>query len=111
VLTSIWAEILHIDRVGINDNFFAIGGHSLLATRLISQVRDRLKCEVPLQTLFEAPTVALFAISLLQDVPSPHEVEKIAHLIASVAQLSDAEVSQRLRDLADASNASDKSWR
>jgi acyl carrier protein len=61
VLASIWCEMLGVDRVGIHDNFFALGGHSLLATRLMARLRDVLKVELPLRTVFEAPTISELA--------------------------------------------------
>jgi len=61
MLASIWSNILSINSVGIRDNFFELGGHSLLATQVISRVRDTLTVELPLRSLFEAPTIAEFA--------------------------------------------------
>ncbi len=58
VLASIWAEVLGIDRVGIDEDFFELGGHSLLATQVLSRVRRLLAAELPLRALFEAPTPA-----------------------------------------------------
>jgi acyl-coenzyme A synthetase/AMP-(fatty) acid ligase/acyl carrier protein len=57
-LAQIWSEVLNVERVGINDNFFDLGGHSLLATQIFSRMQDVFGVELPLRALFEAPTVA-----------------------------------------------------
>ena len=61
LLAGLWQEVLQVDRVGIEDNFFALGGHSLLATQVISRLREILRIELPLRALFEAQTLAGFA--------------------------------------------------
>ncbi len=57
LLARLWAEVLGIESAGMHDNFFALGGHSLLGTRLISRVRESFGVELPVRTLFEAPTI------------------------------------------------------
>jgi len=59
-LVEVWTQLLG-RTVGIYDNFFELGGHSLLATQLISRLRDRFQVELPLRSVFEAPTIAALA--------------------------------------------------
>src|SRR6185369_6692261 len=63
-LTSIWSEVLKIDRIGIHDNFFKLGGHSLLATQVASRLRDLFRVELPLRYVFEYPTVNALAAKI-----------------------------------------------
>ncbi|MFG3016839.1 amino acid adenylation domain-containing protein [Streptomyces cinerochromogenes] len=60
-VVEVWSEVLGVDRIGVHDDFFALGGHSLLATQVVSRLRRRLGADVPVRTLFSAPTPALLA--------------------------------------------------
>ena len=63
-LRDIWSEVLGVGSVGVTDSFFDLGGHSLLAIHVQALIRDRLGCELPVATLFQAPTVERLAAVL-----------------------------------------------
>jgi amino acid adenylation domain-containing protein len=88
-LTNIFGEVLGVDGVGINDNFFELGGHSLLAIQVISRLRDRFEIELPVQAVFEAPTVAELVIVMVQNLAEQSEGGDVPQLLAEVERLSD----------------------
>ncbi len=69
-VAGIFAELLRVERVGANENFFDLGGHSLLATQLVSRLRDRFGLEIPLRQIFESPTVAELASAVSAPAPA-----------------------------------------
>lgn len=91
-LARIWADVLGVERVGVDDNFFAIGGHSLLATRVAFRIRESLKVDVGAMAVFEHPTIA----ELATIIPAPNSP---ADRAAEVANMSDGEVEAMLQAL------------
>jgi acyl transferase domain-containing protein/acyl carrier protein len=84
-ITEVWRTLLGIQRIGVDDSFFELGGDSLLALRLAGRLRETLNLDVPLQDLFDAPTIAglagivrttLLASRLLQTTPGSVEDER-----------------------------------
>jgi len=81
-IAAVWQEILHLDRIGIRDNFFDIGGNSLLVTKAYSKLKIALPDDVKswaLTDLFKYPTIHSFAAYLHPDpLSSPHPSEELA---------------------------------
>ncbi len=99
ILVGMWAEVLGIERVGVNDNFFELGGHSLLATRIIAQVNQAFQVELPMHRLLEMPTVAGLAIAIVDSLAlSTVNNEEAARVLAELEQLSDEEAEAMLAD-------------
>jgi len=75
LLAGLWAEVLRIERIGVEQNFFELGGHSLLATQLVSRIRATFGVELPLRMLFERPTIAEFAKLVEQALQAKTETQ------------------------------------
>jgi amino acid adenylation domain-containing protein len=79
-LIDIWQELLRLKQVTVHDNFFELGGHSLLATQMTSRIRDAFGLELPLQSVFETPTIAQLA-PILESLRAAPSVPKVPPLV------------------------------
>jgi thioesterase domain-containing protein/acyl carrier protein len=70
-LAEAWRELLGVDDVAPDDDFFALGGHSLAAVRLFARIRKHYQVDLPLATLFQAPTLAALAALVAQHANIP----------------------------------------
>ncbi|MEO6921134.1 MAG: amino acid adenylation domain-containing protein [Collimonas sp.] len=89
ILAELWAETLHLPRVGIDDNFFELGGHSLMIVQLISMIRQQFMIDLPLDTLFQVSTIACLAERLDQESvarPNLTPMQRPARIPLSFAQ-------------------------
>jgi surfactin family lipopeptide synthetase C len=96
VLAKIWAEVLRIERVGINDNFFEVGGHSLLATQVISRIYNTFLLEIAVRSLFDAPTIRELAEVLVKQESVPGQTLAVAQLQQKIEEMSPEEIQQAL---------------
>jgi amino acid adenylation domain-containing protein len=75
IVAGIWCEVLKLPSVGRASNFFNLGGHSLLVTQMLARVQEYLKVELPIRSLFEAPTVELFAQQIQEQITAGKQSE------------------------------------
>jgi acyl carrier protein len=101
LLADLWRTLLGIENLGVDDNFFQLGGDSLMAIQLGTRLRDTLGLDVPINELFDIPTIAGLAARLekLQQGTKAQQVSLDATL-AMVESLSDEEVKKLLAELA-----------
>jgi amino acid adenylation domain-containing protein len=75
-LCSIWCEVLELDEVGIDDNFFDVGGHSLSGMRVLARVRRDLRVDIPIRRLFDHPTIGELAVEVARKAEQANQGTK-----------------------------------
>jgi len=95
-MAALWEEMFGLQRLSVNDNFFELGGNSLLGIQLISRVRKDFQIELPLNTLFETPTVSGLAAAIAATRLREKEAEEIERLLREIESLSPSELQATL---------------
>jgi phthiocerol/phenolphthiocerol synthesis type-I polyketide synthase E len=95
-IAGIWQELFGVESVGLHDNFFELGGNSLVGIQLMSRMRKVFMADIPMNSLFESPTVAGLANVVSGIHLKGQETEELEQLLAEIESLSPEEVELRL---------------
>ncbi|MES2299305.1 MAG: amino acid adenylation domain-containing protein [Pseudomonadota bacterium] len=95
-LAAIWCELLVLDKVGRNDHFFELGGHSLMVSQFVARVRDTLGATIALVTVFQRPTIALLAETVVLAELERFSQEEANALALDIENMTDEEVERML---------------
>jgi acyl carrier protein len=88
IVAEIWQGLLGIDSIGVHDDFFELGGHSLLATKLVSRLREIFRIDLPLDILFDKPTIREVMDNIVHTWGDSEVVEEIAKTYREVQMLT-----------------------
>jgi acyl carrier protein len=97
VLADIWADVLHLERVGVHDDFFDLGGHSLMAVQILFQIRKHFQLDLPLKMLLaDGCTIAGLAQAIQEHQLEQAEPQELAVMLEALNELSDEEIKELL---------------
>jgi acyl-CoA synthetase (AMP-forming)/AMP-acid ligase II/acyl carrier protein len=88
-LSALWSDVLQLESIGMNDNFFLLGGDSLSATRLLVRIRELLEVTIPIPTFFGEPTIAAGSKYISQH--SSHPVGALEEMFDEIQEMSEEE--------------------
>jgi acyl carrier protein len=97
VLRTVWAGILGMEKIGIEDDFFELGGDSILATQIISRLRQMFRMDLPPIILFDASSIEKLADYMIAHETRPGLTEKTAVVLQRIEGMSEEEVARSLR--------------
>lgn len=95
-IAGVWQDVLGLSRLGIHDNFFDLGGNSLLGIQLVSMLRKAFLLELPMNSIFEAPTVAEQAIVISETQRKESDLEELDQILKEIEGLSAEDLESRL---------------
>jgi phthiocerol/phenolphthiocerol synthesis type-I polyketide synthase E len=97
-ISQMWADILGIKPIGIDDNFFDLGGHSLLATLFLSELQDKFQIRLELRNIFESPTIATIAELVKVQLEESDSDEEVENILNEIEGLSEEELRESLAE-------------
>ncbi|MDB4955290.1 MAG: non-ribosomal peptide synthetase [Myxococcales bacterium] len=98
VIVDVWASVLGVSPIGVEDDFFELGGYSLALTQAVAMISDALNVDVDFDALFDHPTVGQLAAALLEAAPA-RDIEQNAQEFLRVAKMTDEEASALAKTL------------
>ena len=98
ILLKLWKETFGFNGFGIYADFFELGGHSLLATRLIAKIESEFDIELPLQTLFEGPTISELSKNITRKLMQETPITDLLNMLEDVEQAEDEEMADLLSE-------------
>jgi len=96
VLSTLWAQSLGIEKVGIEDDFFELGGASVVATQIVSRLREMFQMDLPAILLFETPTIEKLARYMVEHEARAGLTEKTASILKRIEGMTEEEVARSL---------------
>ena len=96
-LVTLWQDLLGIEPVGVDDDFLELGGHSLLAVQMNARIRELMGVELPINTVFENPTISGLVVAVVEAQTQGLGEEELLSLVDDIAGLTPAELQQRLQ--------------
>jgi acyl-coenzyme A synthetase/AMP-(fatty) acid ligase/acyl carrier protein len=95
-LARIWSEVLLIDQVGVDDNFFDLGGHSLTASRVITRVIQAFRLELSVKALFDSPTVNDMAAVIMENQMKSANGAELAQMLIEVEAMTEEDARKEI---------------
>lgn len=80
-IAEIWAALLNVEHVSINDNFFEVGGHSLKATHLLTQIEEVFGIKLSMRALFDNPTIAGLTLGVTEQLVDEEDIDELVELL------------------------------
>ena len=95
-IAGIWSQLLGVERVGVNDNFFNLGGHSIFAIQLLSRLNKAFNLDLQIRVIYDQPTLAALAIAIVQTQAEQADSSELNRLLAELEDTSDEDAQAML---------------